>query len=84
MASHRLAWEFCVSRAKAMHEEHGVCALVVCDAIVHVGHRIVFVAVVFVLSGRLLASCVQNWQSTGWWGLVLCWGGHGQMVAALV
>ena len=55
-----------------MHEEHGVCASVVCGVIVHVGHRIVCVAVVFVLSGKLLASCVQNWQITGCWGLVLC------------
>ena len=49
-----------------MHEEHGVCASVVCGVIVHVGHRIVFVDVVFVLSGKLLSSCVQNCQSTRW------------------
>ena len=55
-----------------MHEEHGVCVSLVCGAIVHVGHSIVFVAAAFVLSGKLLASCVQNWQSTVWWGLVLC------------
>ena len=61
-----------MSRAKAMHEEHGVCVSLVCGAIVHVGHSIVFVAAAFVLSGKLLASCVQNWQSTVWWGLVLC------------
>jgi len=61
-----------VSSAKAMQEEYGLCASVVCGVLVHVGHRIVVVAVVVVLSGKLLASCVHKWQSTGRWGLVVC------------
>ena len=54
-----------------MHDEHGVCSPGVCGAMVHVGHCIEIVAGAFGLSGKLLASCVQNLQSTGWWSLVL-------------
>ena len=61
-----------MSSAKAMHEEHDVCASCVCDSILYVGHLIEVVAVAVSLSGKRRASCVQNWLSTGWWGLVLC------------
>ena len=83
IAFQRFAYEFCVSSAKAMHDEHGVVGGWVCGVTVHVGHCVVSLCIEDIGSGKSFASCVQNWQSTGWWGCVWWCGGQVQMDAAL-
>ena len=60
IAFQRFAYEFCVSSAKAMHDEHGVVGGWVCGVTVHVGHCVVSLCIEDIGSGKSFASFVQN------------------------